>query len=906
MNISRKIISGLFLILLSLLGVDTANAIPAIPHPIDVIQPDGSHLTIRMRGDESGFTVLTVDDLPILKNRDGFYEYIDPADISRCSGIRVSDVNLRTPSEKNWISTSGILTAPVITIGNRPLQQLKRSSTPSKIKISNYPTIGRQKALVVLVEFSDRKFTTMENVWGYYNGMLNEPGFTYKNGANGSARDFYLDSSGGLFDPEFVVIGPIQLNNPLAYYGGDTDNTLDPNACQMVVDACRLIDAEIDFSEFDADNDGYVDSIYFFYAGFGEADSNKSESIWPHNGLLKDNWKIDLQLDGVIINNYACSNEIRYSSSYPLLPVGIGTFVHEFGHVLGLADHYDTSYTSGRIGVEQWDTMAAASYNNNQNTPPAFSAFERSELGWMSLTDIKPLQQGILRVPVLTSSNPHALVVRVPGEENEYFIIERREKSGWDSFLPAAGILVWHIDMMEERWKDNSVNNDPLHQCVDIMEADSSENANTLHGDVFPGSGNVTTYDFTSWNGDKLFSFDHVEEMPDESLILFGDTGFIPSTPGIKISDVHGTSFKVEWEVGDDAIQYLLSLYDTTGDKLKEIPLRPEGTNMKVELAGLQPLSEYKVEVMANAGSYHSMVAYESVSTGILEFFESVPGNLAISSIGEGCFALSWDSLEGATDYEATLFRMEYGAPTALTYGFDEGIDGLPEGWSTNSSNTSKALFGEKSPALQLLNDEDWLEICYPGKEITNVIFYFFSQIDSNILKVEGFNSLQEIIYSESIRNTESGSPESIELPESVERIRITFERTGGYMVIDDVTVGLRSLEGIPYEPYVAVSTGGGNILVIESLDQTTEYECMVEGVHFNEKSQPSERLRFSPSTMPSGIAHFKKSYKDSEEWFDLTGRKVNEADVTQGVYIVRKEGKTKKVILKSPYLIHI
>ena len=228
--------------------------------------------------------------------------------------------------------------------------------------------------------------------------------------------------------------------------------------------------------------------------------------------------------------------------------------------------------------------------------------------------------------------------------------------------------------MMEDRWKDNSVNNNPLHQCVDIVEADSSENANTLHGDVFPGSGNVTTYDFTSWNGDKLFSFDHVEEMPDESLILFGDTGFIPSTPWIMISDVHGTSFKVEWEVGDDAIKYLLSLYDTNGDKLKEIPLRPEDTNMKVELTGLQPLSEYKVEVMANAGSYQSMVAYESVSTGILEFFESVPGNLAISFIGEGCFALSWDSLEGATDYEATLFRMEYGAPTALTYGFDEGI----------------------------------------------------------------------------------------------------------------------------------------------------------------------------------------------------------------------------------------
>ena len=904
MYIFQKFISGLLTTLLSLLVVGIANAIPAIPHPIDVIQPDGSHLSIRLCGDESGFTVFTIDNLPILKNRDGFYEYIDPADISRCSGIRVSDVNLRTPSEKNWISTSGILTAPVITIGNRPLRQLKRSFVPSKTKISNYPTIGRQKALVVLVEFSDRKFSTMEDVWGYYNGMLNEPGFTYKNGANGSVRDFYLDSSGGIFDPEFIVIGPVQLNNTLAYYGEDTDNTLDPNACQMVVDACRLIDDEVDFSEFDADNDGYVDSIYFFYAGFGEADSNKSESIWPHNGLLKDNWKIDLELDGVIINNYACSNEIRYSTSYPLLPVGIGTFVHEFGHVLGLADHYDTSYTSGRIGVEQWDTMAAASYNNNQNTPPAFSSFERSELGWMSLTDIKPIQQGILRVPVLTSSNPHALVVRVPGEENEYFIIERREKSGWDSFLPAAGILVWHIDMMKERWKDNSVNNDPVHQCVDIVEADNTENANTLHGDVFPGSGNVTSYDFISWSGDRLFSFDQVEEMPEESLILLGDTGFIPSTPEIKISNVHGTSFNVEWDASDEAIQYLFSLYDITGNKLKEVSLKPEGTDMKVELTGLQPLSDYKVEVVANAGSYRSMVAYESVSTGILEFFESAPGNLELISIGDGGFALSWAPLEGATDYEVTLFSMEYGEPSTLTYGFDEGIGGLPKGWSTNSSNTSKALFGEKSPALQLSKNDDWLDISYSGKEITNMIFYFFSQIDSNLLKVEGFNNLQEILYSESIRSTSSGAMESVEFPESVEHIRLTFERTGGYMVIDDMTIGLRSLEGIPCEPYISISTGGDNRIVFESLDEDTEYECMVEGIHFTEKSQPSERLRFLPSTIQSGIGQSKKTDKGSEEWFDLTGRKVNEADISQGVYLVRKEGKTKKVILKSPYSI--
>lgn len=123
-------------------------------------------------------------------------------------------------------------------------------------------------------------------------------------------------------------------------------------------------------------------------------------------------------------------------------------------------------------------------------------------------------------------------------------------------------------------------------------------------------------------------------------------------------------------------------------------------------------------------------------------------------------------------------------------------------------------------------------------------------------------------------------------------------------MVIDDMTIGLRSLEGIPCEPYISISTGGENRIVFESLDEDTEYECMVEGIHFTEKSQPSERLRFLPSTIQSGIGQSKKTDKGSEEWFDLTGRKVNEADISQGVYLVRKEGKTKKVILKSPYSI--
>ncbi|MBD5356907.1 MAG: M6 family metalloprotease domain-containing protein [Bacteroides sp.] len=899
MSIFRNTLSDVAMTL-ALLGVGIeAYAIPAIPEPIRVTQTDGSVITLCMHGDESGFVIVTPDNLPVVKNSVGIYEYANPWDTSKCSGMRVSDIDMRTPAEKTWIATSGILSAPARAIRNEVVSTRKMPHGPAKVKISDYPTIGRQKALVVLVEFADRQFSTMEDAWSYYNGMLNQPGFTYKNGADGSARDFYLDSSGGLFDPDFVVIGPVQLPGTVDFYGADTDNKLDPNAWQMIVDACNAIDDEVDFSEFDADNDGAVDSIYFFYAGFGEADSSRGEVIWPHNGLLRDNWGVDLELDGKIINNYACSNEIRFNSAPTWLPVGIGTFVHEFGHVLGIADHYDTRYSSGRIGVEQWDTMAAASYNNNQNTPPAFSTFERAELGWMELTEVDPLQEGVLSVPVLTGEDPHALVVRVPDDAtDEYFIIERRNKTGWDSTLPAEGVLVWHIDMVEKLWKTNDINIDPVHQHIDIVEADGTENATSYHSDVFPGTGKVTTFDFNAWSGEKLFSFDHVEQLPDETLLILGGTNFIPTTPEVTAHDVHGTSFIVAWDPNNDALGYVLSVYDTLGEPVGDFGEVLMNEVTEIEVSGLSPMSEYTVKVTAIAGSYRSEAATLTVNTGSLEFFESTPLNLAVTNYGDGRFETSWENLPDATDYEVTLYRMEFSEPVIHSYGFDDGVAGMPEGWSTNSSKMSKPVFGEKSPALQLAKDGDWIEFIYPGSEIASLAFYQFSQLDSNMIKIEAFNNENELVMESSVQVSSEGTIESIMIPDA-ERVRITFERSGGYVVIDDIEIGVRSLEGIPCEPYVSVPTSGQTSLIIENLDDDVEYAFTVTGFNGVEKSRTSEMLRFIPSTLVVGIDAVGASDNIIEEWFDLSGHKVVSDQLPAGVYIIRKGTKATKVMIE-------
>ncbi len=840
--------------------------------------------------------MLTTDSIPVIKNIKGIYEYCVPSNLTHASGIKVNDPAYRSVEEREWLKKADYsVSKPHFVKSAR--RKVDVSGGPF-LRITDYPTIGRQKALVILVEFEDLKFTSMEDAYDYYNGMLNEEGFTHENGASGSARDFYLSSSCGIFDPEFVVVGPITLPKTAAYYGGDTELLLDPNVWEMVVDTCNAVDDMVDFSQFDANGDGLVDSIYFFYAGFGEADSSRSEAIWPHSAQLLEGWGVELTLDGMVINNYACSNEIRYNTGPNWLPVGIGTFVHEFGHVLGLADHYDTTYKSGRLGVQQWDTMAGASYLNNQNTPLTFSAYERAVLGWLELDNIDARQEGILNINALTSDTPNALRVEVEDTDGmEFFIIENRRKEGWDSYIPAEGVLVWHIDEDMEAWAANNINIDPIRQRIDLVEADKSENSSSYIGDVFPGKSNVSQFDFMAWSGEKVFSFDHVALAQDEAMVVLGETGFEPSVPEVEVSEIHGSSFMLSWESQPDALGYILTVRDaqTSGSELfvDMVFNNPEMVNV----TGLSPYTAYIVDLRAVAGGYSSSENAVTVTTGALEFFESSPQNLAVYATGDSQYVALWDTLEGATDYEVTLYQMEYGAPEDYAYGFEDGVERLPEGWSTNSTKMSKPVFGEKSPALKLENDGDFLEISYPGCEISSLSFYQFSQISTNSVKVEAFNSDAEVILDKVISTSSNGNVETVDFPASTEKVILTFMRSSGYMILDDVVASVSRLEGVLCEPYVAVLTDGLTSLKMESLEEDKDYGVVVSGLNATEKSRLSEMIRFVPSTVPSGVATVGSRTDTNEEWFDLSGSKVPASQVTKGLYIVRKGTTARKVM---------
>lgn len=446
---------------------------------------------------------------------------------------------MRKTEAKKYLASINIDAFSRTTAGSGMRKAPKRSD----YLISDFPTIGRQKSLVILIQFSDVKFSSIDNPHQFYDDMLNKEGFTWSNGANGSARDFYLQSSNRLFDPDFTVVGPVTLSNKATYYGSD-DEGQDFRMGEAIKEACELVDDEVDFSEYDTNGDGYVDNIYFFYAGGGQADDpNGTELIWPHSAIVEEAWDMKLVYDDKVIGHYACSNELRYSAVGNLQPSGIGTFVHEFGHVLGLVDHYDTSYGYFTFGLGAYDTMASGSYNNNMHTPPLFSAFERAELAWLDYDILDNNADSITMIPNLASSNK-AFRVNVPGKDNEFFVLENRIQSGFDTYLPGQGMLVWHIDQDKDAWEKNIVNIDPQHQRVDIVEADGILSEATRSGDTFPGFAGITQYELTSWDGASLVSFDDVTLNGDTAQLLLAGTSFsMPAPATVDVTDIADSSF---------------------------------------------------------------------------------------------------------------------------------------------------------------------------------------------------------------------------------------------------------------------------------------------------------------------------------------------------------------------------
>lgn len=491
-------------LLLSLLaGCWSAWASPASPYPLRFLQPDGQVLTVCLRGDEHLHYYETPDGLMLCKNSQGYlcYATTAPEDGNRV----VASTTIARQDPAGSISSQPFADARFqqrlresFRTEHQRNERSKAAQTPGVVK-KTFPTTGKCKGVIILAEFTDKKFAH-EDCHDLFDRLANEKGYQGPH-ASGSIHDYFVEQSGGLFSPEFDVIGPVTLPHPMSYYG------LTENIVELMVDAsneANKIDS-VDFSRYDFNDDGTVDFLYVIYAGYSQAQGAPEDCIWPQSkDLTYESWKT---YDGMYLGQSSCSSELHGTTGTQI--DGIGTFCHEFSHILGLPDIYDSKYT-GCEGMMYWDLMDVGLYNDESRTPAGFTAMDKYSLGWLEPKVLsKPGTD--YRLDAL-STTPDAYFLVCGEDKNEYFTFENRQPIGFDAALPGHGLLVSHVHYVSSLWSTNRVNTVYSgYEHVALVPADGITSRKTLETDVFPGEQNQYT---TLTAADNEHLFWHQSEYP--------------------------------------------------------------------------------------------------------------------------------------------------------------------------------------------------------------------------------------------------------------------------------------------------------------------------------------------------------------------------------------------------------
>ncbi|MCK5253387.1 MAG: M6 family metalloprotease domain-containing protein, partial [Thermoplasmata archaeon] len=222
----------------------------------------------------------------------------------------------------------------------------------------------------------------------------------------------------------------------------------------------------VDFSQYDTNRDRVIDGICLIHAGQDEATGGGQNTIWSKQLVYPGT----LRVDGVYLGYY-----FTVSEQSP-----IGVYVHEFGHMLGLPDLYDTDYSSTGVGV--WDVMGSGAWGDWGRTPSHPSAWSKLALGWIDPTVISNYVEGYA---VNYMEGDSAEVLKLPTTSStEYFLLENRYQSGYDRFLPGSGLLIWHIDteVINQWLYRNRVNNNENRKGVDLEEASGTQDLDKWTG----------------------------------------------------------------------------------------------------------------------------------------------------------------------------------------------------------------------------------------------------------------------------------------------------------------------------------------------------------------------------------------------------------------------------------------
>lgn len=320
------------------------------------------------------------------------------------------------------------------------------------------------RQLVILVTFKgDSTYFNMENPREEYDRLFNEK--CYNNGAGkGCVADYFRDQSYGQCNLQFDIYGPYETSGKAQPYANPTSDTYNTGRSAMMEATQMMLNENpgMSFNVYDWNGNGWVNQVLYVFAGYSGNNAKSFGYVWPNTNTIST-----IQTpSGQRISNYSVTAEC-----WPIPDkesCGIGTICHEFSHSLGLPDIYPTNSSAGYSMVDEWDVMDGGNFTNYGWCPPNYSPLEKILMKWLEPIELTEATT----ITGLKSVADGGEIYKIRHTDDEYYLLENRQWTGWDAGVPGRGLVVYHVKYSYSRWSSNMVNSIAGSPFYSIVHAD--------------------------------------------------------------------------------------------------------------------------------------------------------------------------------------------------------------------------------------------------------------------------------------------------------------------------------------------------------------------------------------------------------------------------------------------------
>ncbi len=336
-----------------------------------------------------------------------------------------------------------------------------------EIGYTGIPSVGNNKLLVFAVDFSDypsaSSGVTIADIDTSFNGSSEETDYE-------SLASYYAQSSYDTLTLDADVFGFYRASHPSTYY-----ETADYPKSELIDELLTYYNTTIDYSQYDANDDGYIDGIYVMYT---RPYDSETDLWWAYQYYT---FEEDKTYDGVYSDYYI------WMSTQFLLDGENGldarTIIHETGHMMGLEDYYDYD----EADLYNWGGLGGADmmdYTVGDHNP-----FSKLLLGWMTPHVVTQTQT--VTIESYESSGDVLLVTPTWSNTlfDEYLLISFYTPTGLYEddvtyYFTEPGITIYHVDAHNDNgYNDESAyysmynnnNTDTENTLIRYVEADDDD-----------------------------------------------------------------------------------------------------------------------------------------------------------------------------------------------------------------------------------------------------------------------------------------------------------------------------------------------------------------------------------------------------------------------------------------------